>query len=264
MKRSEYVIQLPINFIRPNPYQPRRHFSEDELQELAASICSVGLIQPITVRVVKDGYELVVGERRLRAAAIAGLEEIPAMLVNISDQESATIALIENIQRDDLNFFEEALAFERLMKEQQWTQKEIAQLLGKKQSTISNKIRLLALPQSIRETLVAHQLTERHARALLKIESTAELKKVTKQIVKHQLNVKETEALVAEALMENQVSQPSPKPVKQRIRGVASFKIYLNTLKQSVETIRAAGGQLTYEEVPTEDGLEVRIRFTKR
>lgn len=262
MNRSEHLIHLPIEYIRPNPYQPRRHFSEEDLKELSDSIKSVGLIQPITVRVIKDGYELVVGERRLRAASIAGLKEIPVMLVNMNDQESATVALIENIQRDDLNFFEEAIAFERLMKDQQWTQKEIAEMLGKKQSTISNKIRLLAIPQPIRDMLIKHQLTERHARALLKLNKTADLRKVAGRIVKEQLNVKETEKLVSQLTQETD-STDDKQGSRKKIRGIASFRIYLNTLKQSVDTIRAAGGQVSYEEISTDVGVEVRIHIKK-
>lgn len=262
MNRSEHLIHLPIEYIRPNPYQPRRHFSEEDLKELSDSIKSVGLIQPITVRVIKDGYELVVGERRLRAASIAGLKEIPVMLVNMNDQESATVALIENIQRDDLNFFEEAIAFERLMKDQQWTQKEIAEMLGKKQSTISNKIRLLAIPQPIRDMLIKHQLTERHARALLKLDKTADLRKVAGRIVKEQLNVKETEKMVSQLTQESD-STDDKQGSRKKIRGIASFRIYLNTLKQSVDTIRAAGGQVSYEEISTDDGVEVRIHIKK-
>lgn len=262
MNRSEHLIHLPIEYIRPNPYQPRRHFSENDLKELSDSIKSVGLIQPITVRVIKDGYELVVGERWLRAAVMAGMVEIPVMLVNMNDQESATVALIENIQRDDLNYFEEASAFERLMKDQQWTQKDIAEMLGKKQSTISNKIRLLAIPQPVRDILINHQLTERHARALLKLDKTSDLRKVTSRIVKEQLNVKDTEKLVSE-LVQRTVTADEKSVTKKKIRGVASFKIYLNTLKQSVESIRAAGGDVTYEEISSTEGVEVRIRIKK-
>lgn len=262
MNRSEHLIHLPIEHIRTNPHQPRRSFSSDDLNELADSIKSVGIIQPVTVRVIQDGYELVVGERRLRAAGIAGLKEIPAMLVNMSDQESAAVALIENIQRNDLNFFEEACALERLMKDQQWTQKELADLLGKKQSTISNKIRLLAIPEQIRDTLIENQLSERHARALLKLDSTAQLRKAVRRIIQDKLTVKETEKYVAECTNPI-VTEIKEVKSKRNIRGVAAFKIYLNTLKQSVETIKAAGGKLTYEEVEFEDGLEVRIRFQK-
>ena len=262
MNRSEHLIHLPIKHIRPNPHQPRRSFSSEDLNELANSIKSVGIIQPITVRVIKDGYELVVGERRLRAAEIAGLYEIPAMLVNMSDQESAAVALIENIQRNDLNFFEEAVALERLMKEQQWTQKELAELLGKKQSTISNKIRLLAIPEPVRNLLIENQQSERHARALLKLESTTQLGKAVKKIIRDKLTVKETEKLVAEWTNDEDSDKTETKG-KRTIRGVAAFKIYLNTLKQSVETIKAAGGKLSYEEIELDDGLEVRIRFQK-
>ena len=262
MNRSEHLIHLPIEYIKPNPYQPRRHFSEEDLRELADSIKSVGIIQPVTVRIVKDGYELVVGERRLRAATMAGLSEIPALMVNMNDQESATVALIENIQRDDLNYFEEAIAFEKLMKDQKWTQKEIAEMLGKKQSTISNKIRLLALPQPVRELLIEHHLTERHARALLKIEKTSILRKVAMKIAKEQLNVKESEKLISTVLQEQPEIASDSKPTK-KIRGLASFKIYLNTLKQSVESIRNAGGKVTYEEHETENGVVVTIHLKR-
>lgn len=260
MNRSEQLIHVPIEHIRPNPNQPRHEFSTEDLKELAASIKSVGLIQPITVRVMKDGYELVVGERRLRAAAMAGLKEIPSLLVNMNDQESAVVALIENLQRNDLNFLEEAIAVDRLVKEQNLSQREISELIGKKQSTISNKLRLLTLPNAVLVNMVEHQLTERHARALLKINSTSDLKKIVKKIIADQLSVKETEILVSGLGAEKLHVEA---PAKKRIRGMVNYKIYLNTLKQSVETIQAAGGEITYLENLYENEVEVVIRLKK-
>ncbi|EPZ53388.1 parB/RepB/Spo0J family partition domain protein [[Clostridium] sordellii ATCC 9714] len=162
------VMEIPISNIVPNPYQPRRVFSQSALEELSESIKVYGILQPITVRSKSnDEYELVAGERRLRASKLAGLETIPAIINNMSDESSAVLALLENLQREDLNFIEEAMGYENLIKEHSFTQQQLAEKLGKNQSTIANKIRILRLPTDIKIKLVENGLTERHARALL-------------------------------------------------------------------------------------------------
>lgn len=174
---EENINYVNIDLISPNVYQPRKIFNEEAIDELAKSIKSYGIIQPLSVRRMGDSrYELVAGERRLRAAKKIGLKEVPVIIVDVTDKESAAIALLENIQREDLNFLEEAEAYYNLIREHSYTQEKLAELIGKKQSTIANKIRLLKLPQRIRKKLLESNLTERHARALLKL-PTEELQK---------------------------------------------------------------------------------------
>lgn len=173
-KRVNYI---PVDLILPNVYQPRKHFDEESLEELAQSINVHGVIQPLSVRKLGENkYELVAGERRLKAAKKAGLTEVPAIIIDISDKESAAIALLENLQREDLNFLEEAEAYYNLIKDHSYTQEKLAEVIGKKQSTIANKIRLLKLDDEIRKILLDNDLTERHARALLKL-PTVDLQK---------------------------------------------------------------------------------------
>lgn len=195
------VKEIPIDFIVLNPYQPRKNIDSESLEELASSIREVGVLQPILVREVGDNrYELIAGERRWRAARLAGLTSIPAMVVEATDKEALSFALIENLQRSDLNPIEEAYGYKRLMQEFDLTQEEIAQLVGKKQSTIANKLRLLRLPAVIQEKLMDGVITERHARALLKLPSESDMLKVLKQIEQRRLNVSQTEELVDKML----------------------------------------------------------------
>lgn len=197
---EKIVIQIPIEEIVPNPYQPRRVFSEKSLEELKNSIESYGVLQPITVRKKNEKFELVAGERRLRAAKLANLKTIPAIVHEVSDETSAVLALLENLQREDLNFIEEALGYENLIKEHNFTQQQLAEKLGKNQSTIANKLRILKLPESIKESLVQNGLTERHARALLKLPNEELMSQVVSKIIKNELTVKKTEKLVKDIL----------------------------------------------------------------
>ena len=168
-KKETKIIMLDVNEIRPNPYQPRKYFDFASLQELADSIKQNGVMQPISVRVIHGcSYELVAGERRLRAAKMADCTEIPAMIIEASDRESAVYALVENLQRQDLNFLEEAEGYQNLMEDYGMTQEEIALKTGKSQSSISNKLRILKLPKEVKKALVDRKLSERHARALLR------------------------------------------------------------------------------------------------
>ena len=181
---QDNVNHVSIELISPNVYQPRKHFNEETIEELSQSIKAYGIIQPLTVR--KSGenrYELVAGERRLRAAKKIGLEEVPVIIIDITDKESAAIALLENLQREDLNFFEEATAYYNLIQDHAYTQERLAQMIGKKQSTIANKLRLLKLDKEITNILVENKLTERHARALLRLPNINIQKKVLKIVV---------------------------------------------------------------------------------
>lgn len=164
------VSSIPISKIKTNPYQPRKFFSENAIKELARSIREVGLLQPITLRSTASGYELVAGERRLRACKMLGMKEISAIVVpNMRECEAALLAMIENLQREDLHFLEEAEGYQSLMRQHGLTQEELGRRLSKSQSCIANKVRLLRLPRSIKEKIISYQLTERHARALMRL-----------------------------------------------------------------------------------------------
>lgn len=267
MKEEMKIVYIPLEYIRPNPYQPRSKFSEASLRELAQSIESYGILQPVTVRKFSElHYELIAGERRLRAAKIAGLKEIPAVISAILDTDSAMIALIENIQRENLDFVEEAESYQQLINNHGLTQEQIAQKVGKTQSTIANKLRILKLPKAIRRELLDADLTERHGRALLKIPDEELQQKALQKIIQQDLNVKKTEEMI-EGIREGILKEgggQSEKPQGQgRIKSRINFRIYTNTIKQAYQEILKTGVAASYEEVESEDGLEVRIRIQK-
>jgi ParB family chromosome partitioning protein len=189
-------MQLPVSQVRPNPYQPRQHFDPERLQELAHSLQTQGLLQPIVVRRQLDGFELIAGERRWRAAHLAGLETIPALVRRASDEEVLGLALLENLQRDDLNPLEEARAYQRLQSEFHLRQEDVAQYVGKDRSSIANALRLLKLPRVLQEDLETGRLTMGHARALLALESEEAQLRLRDQILASGLSVRETEAHV--------------------------------------------------------------------
>jgi len=214
---SKDIMYISIDSIRPNPYQPRKHFNLSSLEELCESIKQYGVIQPINVRKISNNhYELVAGERRLRAATMAGLKEIPAIVVNVDENDSAILALIENLQREDLNYLEEAEGYSNLINEHKLTQEELARKIGKSQSTIANKIRLLRLSPIIRKILIDNNLTERHARALLKLHDEQLQLKVIKYVCEKGLNVKKTEELV-ERVIEKYSTKLTMKESEKRI-----------------------------------------------
>ena len=257
---EKIVIQIPIEEIVPNPYQPRRVFSEKSLEELKNSIESYGVLQPITVRKKNEKFELVAGERR--AAKLANLKTIPAIVHEVSDETSAVLALLENLQREDLNFIEEALGYENLIKEHNFTQQQLAEKLGKNQSTIANKLRILKLPESIKESLVQNGLTERHARALLKLPNEELMSQVVSKIIKNELTVKKTEKLVKDILDNIEAKEDTEK--KQNIKCSMSIRIYLNTLKQAYDAILNTGIEAKYNEIDKGDYMEVVVKIPKK
>ena len=213
---EKMISMISIDSIRPNPYQPRRKFDNSSLDELCNSIKQYGVIQPINVRKTsKSHYELVAGERRLRAAAMAGHKEIPAIVVDIGENDSAIMALIENLQREDLGYIEEAEGYRNLIKEHGLTQEELAQKIGKSQSTIANKIRILRLSPMVKKILSDNNLTERHARALLKIDDEQIQLKVLQKVCERGLNVRKTEDLV-QRLWISIATPRKQKPIKGR------------------------------------------------
>lgn len=255
------ITRIPVEKIVPNPYQPRKDFEEEALEDLAASIAEYGVLQPLLVAMGDDGnYILIAGERRLRASKMAGLADVPAIVSNYSDQQSAEIALIENLQRADLHFLEEAEGYEKLMTQFNLTQEAMAQRVGKKQSTIANKLRLLNLSSEIRNTLKDAQLTERHGRALLKLKNKEQQEQVLKLIIKNSWNVKQTEEYIAKLLEDD-----TPKP-KKRLVIVNDVRIYLNSVKKIVNTINDAGipAQIKQEIEGDDVIVTLRIKNTKK
>lgn len=250
------VISIPVEKVVPNPAQPRRDFAAQELKELAESIRENGVLQPITVRRAPNGiYELIAGERRLRASKLAGKNEIPAILVDSSGQESAIYAILENIQRKDLNIFEEAKALQILIHEWGVTQEEAARKLGKAQSTIANKLRLLSLGQEEQQLILENHLTERHARALLTVQDRDERLYYLHQAIEKRMNVSQLEHAIE--------SETRPKPVaaKRRILIVKDVRIFLNTINKAIDTMKNAGIPAVAEKHEESGCIEYRVRI---
>ena len=260
--RSENTIaDIPIIKIRPNKAQPRKVFSEDELSALSRSISENGILQPLTVRKVSSTeYELVAGERRLRAAVMAGLRKVPCIVVKCSDRESAVYALLENLQRADLGIFEEARGIAKLIHRYGLTQEQAAIKLGKTQSTIANKLRLLRLSEEEQEWMEKAGLSERHARALIRIENETVRREVLSRIITENLNVKQSERLVGIYLN----STPKPSRVKGNSKAVIKdIRIFLNTINRAIDTMRLSGINAQSNKTDTEDFIEYTIRIPK-
>ena len=254
VKSENIISEIPIIKIRPNKAQPRKQFNEDELSALSRSIAENGILQPLTVRKVSNTeYELIAGERRLRAAVTAGLRKVPCIVVRCSEKESAIYALLENLQRADLGMFEEARGISRLIRRYGLTQEQAAQRLGKSQSGVANKLRLLRLTEDEQEWIEKAGLSERHARALLRIENEATRREALSRIVADNLNVKQTEHLVGILLHSN----PKPEKAKGNSKAVIKdVRIFLNTINKAIDTMRLSG-------IDTNDFIEYTIRIPK-
>ncbi len=261
--RKESKIQtLPIDKIRPNPYQTRKYFNFHALEELAASIKKCGLLQPITVRKVGSVYyELITGERRLRACEIAGYTTISALVLNINDSQSALLSMIENLQRQDLNFLEEAEGYQNMMQDYHMTLEELANKLSKSQSSIANKIRLLKLSDKVRKKMMQYQLTEQYGRAILKIPEEEIQLELLDHIAQKELTVKQTEELVSEIM--EQMCQPKQKHIQKEKRYIKDIRLFTNSIRQSINIIKKSGMSVSYENNPKEDGFEIIIRVKK-
>jgi len=252
-------IDLPVDWICTNPGQPRKVFEDKELEELRDSIAEFGVLQPILVKKDREGkYFLIAGERRLRASIMAGLKKIPAVVKDADEKDVALIALIENVQRENLSYIEEAAAYKSLMEEHGLTQSEIAKKVGKQQSTISNKIRLLVLPVDIQILLAKNQLTERHARALLKIDDDQLRIQLLQKIIDHNLNVKQSEKLIDDFL--NKTEEENRKTDKLKF---INYKIYINTIKKAFFSISDVEKDAKYYQEDRGDHFEVRIIIPK-
>ena len=239
MQKNLEIRYVKVDKIRPNPYQPRKSFEQEALEELASSIKEHGLMQPITVRVIGDSYELIAGERRLKASKLIGLEEIPTVIAQVSNQNSAVLALIENLQREDLNFMEESQAYFDIMKEHGYTQQEVAKSVGKNQSTVANKLRLLKLPEGVAKIILENKLSERHARALLRLPNEKTQLKALKLIIDKDLNVKRTEEMIDKVLIsftqEDKIKKEHDKKIKRFLNDI---RLFTNTITQAVDIIQ--------------------------
>ena len=256
------ILRLPADKIAPNPYQPRRLFDRAQLEELSQSIREYGVMQPITVRIINGtSYELVAGERRLRASRMAGLEEIPAVVVNISDQDSAILALIENLQRQSLNYIEEAEGFRNLMTDYGFTQEQLAKKLGKNQSTIANKLRILRLPEGVQSILMENSLTERHARALLRLDTEEAQMEALARVVKAGLTVQRTEELV-ESMLKRQAEAKRTARRAQMKSYIKDMRLFTNTIKQAVDVMNNAGVTADYDMEEDKNGCFISIMVT--
>ncbi len=254
MRESKVV---SIDEIRPNPYQPRIDFDDEALMELSQSIRENGLIHPITVRQEKDGYEIVAGERRYRAMKIAGMIEIPVIVIDADEMQMAEMALVENIQRENLSAIEEANAYVQIMKTTGISQSQLALKLGKSQSSIANKIRLLQLDEEVQQAVTARRITERHARALLALPKEKQ-EQAMETIVKKGLTVAQSEKMIRKE------ASPKPKRQKKVFKGLSrNIKIGLNTIDQAVAMIEKSGIQIHREMTEDEDEVVVTLHFPK-
>lgn len=255
MKEPKYKF-IDIHKIEANGHQPRTHFEKEKIQELAVSIQQNGLLQPIVVRPYQGKYQIVVGERRYRACLLAGIEEVPCLIQNYDEQQTATAAIVENIQRENLSAIEEALAYQQILDTQNITQEELAQKVGKKQSTIANKLRLLQLPMTVQEAVRRKDITERHARALLKLDTTAKQNNMLREIMDKGLNVEQTEEKIKK--------KTEPKKPKPKTKSISqNLKIAMNTLDQAALMVQQAGVETTVDISETEDEVVYVIKMKK-
>ncbi|MED4600593.1 nucleoid occlusion protein [Paenibacillus validus] len=256
---SDEVKNVPVQDIDPSPYQPRTVFDDERIEELCQTIRTHGVIQPIVLRIRNNRYELIAGERRWRAVKKLGLETIPAIIREFNDSQAASIALIENLQREGLTAIEEAIAYQQLIDLHSLTQESLAQRLGKSQSTIANKIRLLHLCEPVKVALMERKITERHARALLSLDSDELQVKVLEEIIAKELNVKQTETRIAFLKEADKIKNKA-----KRISYSKDVRLALNTIRQSVEMVTSSGLPINTEENDRDDHYEIVIRIPKR
>lgn len=257
---SEEVVKLPIDKIVANKFQPRTIFDEEKIEELARTIHMHGVIQPIVVRVDEDeNYEIIAGERRFRAMKSLAWEEVPAIVRQLNDKETASIALIENLQREELTAIEEANAYQNLLEIHEITQEALAQRLGKGQSTVSNKLRLLKLPEELKQALMDRVITERHARVLLQLKDPAVQLKFFHETVEQNLNVSQLETKVKNLL------STEPKKAKPKRKAFSrDVRIAMNTIKQSLTMVTKSGIDVSSEEEEHDDYYQITVKIPKK
>ncbi|EFI85113.1 nucleoid occlusion protein [Listeria grayi] len=263
LETFQRVEDLPMDKIFPNQFQPRTVFNEDKIAELAQTIEEHGIIQPIVVRKMDpDYYEIIAGERRFRAALSLEMETIPAVVQEMDDEEVAAIALIENLQREQLTPIEEAKAYRNLLDIQDVTQELLATRLGKSQSAIANKLRLLKLPEEIQAAVLDKQISERHARSLLVLETEEQQLEILKEVLANHWNVKQTETRIQELITKKETKPKKTKPKHQSIS--RDIRIALNTIKQSVTMVKDNGMELDVEEEESDDFYRITIQIPKK
>lgn len=260
MEQKEQILRLAPRQIRPNPRQPRQFFEEKGLQELADSIRCHGILQPLTVRRRADGWELVAGERRLRAARMVGLEEVPCLEVLVDERESALLALVENLQRRDLHYFEEAEAIALYLRQSGATQEEAAVQLGRSAPAVANKLRLLRLSPDCRKKLVEGALSERHARTLLRLEAEEDRQAALEHMIRRGLNVAQTEQYIEGKLAELQTTPPH----RRRTVILKDVRLFLNSVERGLRLVREAGIEAVSGREDSEEEILLTIRIAKR
>ena len=263
VEHNEEVVKLPLMSIIPNRFQPRTIFDDSKIEELARTIHTHGVIQPIVVRKIdNDQYEIIAGERRFRAMTKLEWSEVPAIVRNLSDKETASVALIENLQREELTAIEEALAYQKLLELHELTQEALAQRLGKGQSTVANKIRLLKLPDAIQESILKREISERHARALMPIKDEEVQISIFKEALEQNFNVKQLEKRVEEYL--NPPVKDDSKKEKPKRKAVSrDVRIALNTLRQTFAMVAKSGIRMETEEEELEEYYQITVKIPK-
>ena len=259
-EKEEKIVMISPYEISPNPSQPRKYFTDEAIFRLADSIRNHGLIQPLTVRKTDEGYELIAGERRLRALKILGKSEVPCVINNVNKEESAHLAIIENIQRENLNMFEQAMAILNLMKVHCLTQEKIAEQLSCSQSYVANKLRLLKISDEEKQDIIEFGLTERHARALLKIKDEDLRKSALKNIIRKNMNVASSEDYIDKLLTEKKKEKSENGKTKIIIK---DMRLFYNTIDKAIETMRATGFNVETTKRETLDSTEIVIAIPK-
>jgi ParB family transcriptional regulator, chromosome partitioning protein len=259
IERNDEITKIPIDSIVPNRFQPRTVFDDAKIEELSRTIHTHGIIQPIVVRQFDGSYEIIAGERRWRAMKKLGWDEAPAIIKNYSDTETASVALIENLQREELSPIEEAIAYGKLLELHNLTQEALAQRLGKGQSTVANKLRLLKLPQQIQDSLLNKVITERHARALIPLKDPEKQVMLLEEIITKNFNVKQTEEKVVRLL-----EQKNKKPKPKRKAFSKDMRIAVNTIRQSLLMVSDSGINLDAEEEEFEEFYQFTIKIPKK
>lgn len=254
------IVYIASDSIKPNKNQPRRYFDREKLKELSDSIAQCGIIQPLSVRKCDAGYELIAGERRLRAAKMAGLREVPCIILDVDTCQSSVLALVENIHRQNLDFIEEAEGIYQMIQVYGLSRDEVAKRLGKSQSAISNKLRLLKIPGEILFIVRENGLTERHARALLRLEDDNDKIKVLEQIISRDLNVAATEKLIDKFIEDkNSAEEKSSAPVYI----IKDIRLFLNTITHGMDIMKKSGIFAEYGKDETENDITVTIKIPK-
>ncbi len=269
-EKSDDVVDIPLRLIDRSPYQPRENINVEKVNELAQSIKTYGLLQPIVVRKVNDRYEIVAGERRYLALKRLNRETIKAIIKDYTDSQMAALAMIENLQRENLNIIEEAMGYKKLIDEFNLTQEALAQRLGKSQSTIANKVRLIRLPENVKKALGKDMITERHARCLLKLEDQEKQNLILDEILREGLNVKQTEEKVdmmmnfqCDNIFETEINTENKKSNQIRQGIVKDYRIFVNTINRAVSAIKNAGVYPEVKEENYDDRVEIRITLQK-